>query len=155
LRDTDVHVGAQNLYPEPKGAFTGEISPLMLAGLVTYVILGHSERRQYFGEDDALVNMKVQSALANGFVPIVCVGETLVQNQRDEARAVVSRQVRGALAGVQDLSAIVIAYEPIWAIGTGQAATPEGANATIRVIRETVDDIAGAATAEALQIQYG
>jgi triosephosphate isomerase len=155
LRETDILVGAQNLYAEPKGAYTGEVSPLMLEGLVTYVILGHSERRQYFGEDDALVNRKVKAALANGLVPIVCVGETLAQNEQGETEAVVSRQVRGALEGVEHLSAIVVAYEPIWAIGTGRAATPEGANATIRVIRGAVAEVGGLAIADGIQIQYG
>src|SRR5207302_721844 len=96
LRGTEIGVGAQNMYPEPKGAYTGEISPVMLRGLATYVILGHSERRQYFSEDDALINRKVEAALANGLVPIVCVGETLDQNERGETESVVSRQVRGA-----------------------------------------------------------
>ena len=155
LRETDILVGAQNLYPEPKGAFTGEISPAMLEGLVSYVIVGHSERRQYFGEDDALVNRKVKAALAAGLVPIVCVGESLEQNERGETDQVVSRQVRGALDGVDHLSAVVIAYEPVWAIGTGRAATPDGANATIGLIRRTVADVAGAAIAEGMQIQYG
>ena len=155
LRESEVRVGAQNLYPELKGAFTGEISPTMLEALVSYVIVGHSERRQYFGEDDALVNRKVRAALETGLVPIVCVGETLAQNERGETEAVVSRQVRGALDGVDHLSAVVIAYEPIWAIGTGRAATPEGANATIGVIRRTVSEIGGAAIADGLQVQYG
>ena len=155
LRETDILVGAQNVYPEPKGAFTGEISPVMLEGLVSHVIVGHSERRQYFREDDALVNRKVKAALAAGLVPIVCVGESLEQNERGEAEQVVSRQVRGALDGVDHLSAVVIAYEPIWAIGTGRAATPDGANATIGVIRRAVAEVAGAAIAQGLQIQYG
>jgi triosephosphate isomerase len=155
LRESDILVGAQNLFPEPKGAFTGEISPVMLEGLATYVIVGHSERRQYFHEDDALVNRKVKAALAGGLAPIVCVGETLEQNERGETEQVVSRQVRGALDGVDHLSAVVIAYEPIWAIGTGRAATPEGANATIAVIRRTVGEIAGSAISEGLQVQYG
>jgi triosephosphate isomerase (TIM) len=155
LRETEILLGAQNLYPEPKGAYTGEISPAMLEGLVTYVILGHSERRQYFGEDDALVNRKVKAALASGLVPIVCVGETLAQNEAGETQATVSRQIGAALEGVQHLSAIVIAYEPIWAIGTGRAATPEGANATIGLIRQTVADIAGQQVAQGVQIQYG
>ena len=150
LRESDILVGAQNLFPEPKGAFTGEISPVMLEGLATYVIVGHSERRQYFHEDDALVNRKVKAALAGGLAPIVCVGETLEQNERGETEQVVSRQVRGALDGVDHLSAVVIAYEPIWAIGTGRAATPEGANATIAVIRRTVAEIAGSAISEGL-----
>jgi triosephosphate isomerase len=155
LRESDILVGAQNLFPEPKGAFTGEISPVMLEGLVTYVIVGHSERRQYFHEDDAFVNRKVKAALATGLAPIVCVGESLEQNERGETEQVVARQVRGALDGVDHLSAVIIAYEPIWAIGTGRAATPEGASATIAVIRRTVGDIAGAAIAEGLQVQYG
>jgi len=155
LRETDIHVGAQNLYPEPKGAFTGEVSPAMLEGLASYVILGHSERRQYFGEDDALVNRKVKAALASGLVPIVCVGETLAQNEARETEATVSRQVKGALDGVEHVSAIVLAYEPIWAIGTGRAATPDGANATIGLIRQTVAEIAGSPIAQGVQIQYG
>ena len=155
LAGTDIGVGAQNMHPEPKGAFTGEIAPGMLEGLATYVILGHSERRQYFCEDDAFVNRKVKAALANALVPIVCVGETLEQNERGETEAVVSGQVRGALDGVEHLSAVVIAYEPIWAIGTGRAATPEGANATIAVIRRTVAELGGSAIAEGLRIQYG
>ena len=155
LRDTGILVGAQNLFPEPKGAFTGEVSPVMLQGLASYVILGHSERRQYFGEDDALINRKVKAAVAAGLVPIVCVGESLEQNERGETEQVVSRQVRGALGGVDQVSGVVIAYEPIWAIGTGRAATPEGANATIAYIRRCVADIAGAAIAQGLQVQYG
>jgi triosephosphate isomerase len=155
LRGTDIGVGGQNLYPEPKGAFTGEIAPGMLDGLATYVILGHSERRQYFGETDTLVNRKVRAALEVALVPIVCVGETLQENERGETEAVVSRQVRGALEGVDHLSAVVLAYEPIWAIGTGRAATPEGANATIAVIRRAVEEIAGEAIAAGIRIQYG
>jgi triosephosphate isomerase (TIM) len=155
LKDTEILVGAQNLYPEPRGAFTGEISPLMLEGLATYVILGHSERRQYFGEDDDLINRKVKAALQNGLVPIICVGETLAQNEAGETESVVSRQTRAALDGVDHLSAVVVAYEPIWAIGTGRAATPDGANATIGMIRRTVRDIAGEQVADGLQVQYG
>lgn len=155
LRGTDVGLGAQNLHPEPKGAYTGEISPIMLEGLVSYVILGHSERRQYFGEDDAFVNRKVHAALGGGLVPIVCVGESLAQNEAGETETVVTRQVRGALDNVAHVSGVVIAYEPIWAIGTGKAATPEGANATIALIRRTVAEVAGQATADGVRIQYG
>jgi triosephosphate isomerase (TIM) len=155
LRGTDIAVGAQNMYAEPKGAFTGEVAAGMLEGLATYVILGHSERRQFFCEDDALVNRKVKAALATGLVPIVCVGESLEQNERGETEAFVSAQVRSALDGVDHVSAVVIAYEPIWAIGTGRAATPEGANATIAMIRRAVGEIAGEAVADGLQIQYG
>jgi len=155
VRGTDLGVGAQNLHPEPKGAFTGEIAPGMLEGLVSYAILGHSERRQYFGEDDAFVNKKVHAALGVGLVPIVCVGETLAQNEAGETESVVTRQVRGALQDVQHVSGVVVAYEPIWAIGTGKAATPEGANATIGLIRRTLAEVAGEATAQGVRIQYG
>ena len=155
LKETDVHVGAQNLYPEPKGAFTGEISPGMLEGLATYVILGHSERRQYFGEDDALVNRKLKAALGAGLVPIVCVGETLAQHEAGQTEDIVSSQVKRALDDVEHLSAVVIAYEPIWAIGSGRAATPDGANATIALIRQTVADLSNQQVAQGLRIQYG
>jgi triosephosphate isomerase len=155
LRGTEILVCAQNMYPEPKGAFTGEISPVMLEGLASYVILGHSERRQYFKEDDALINRKVKAALAYDLVPIVCVGETLDQKDRGETEAIVSRQVRGALEGVERLSPVVLAYEPVWAVGTGRPATPEGANATIGVMRRAVAEVAGQAAADAMQVQYG
>jgi triosephosphate isomerase len=155
LSGSDIGVGAQNLHPEPKGAFTGEIAPGMLDGLASYVILGHSERRQYFGEDDAFVNLKVKAALASGLVPILCVGESLAQNERGETEAFVAGQVRAALDGVEHLSAVVVAYEPIWAIGTGRAATPEGANATCAVIRRTVGQLGGEAVAAGLRVQYG
>jgi triosephosphate isomerase (TIM) len=155
LRGTDVVVGAQNVHPEPKGAFTGEISPLMLQGIARYVIVGHSERRQYFGEDDAFVNRKVGAALAAGLTPIVCVGESLEQNERGETSAVVTRQIRGALDGVDRAHELVIAYEPIWAIGTGRAATAEGANATVGVIRAALAEVAGNEVAANIRIQYG
>ena len=154
LRGTDVGVGAQNVHPEPKGAFTGEVAVGMLEGLVRYVIVGHSERRQYFAEDDAFVNRKVKAVLGAGLTPIVCVGETLVQNERGETESVVSRQVRAALEGVDDPTRLVIAYEPIWAIGTGRAATAEGANATIGIIRRVVGEVAGDAALRT-RIQYG
>jgi triosephosphate isomerase (TIM) len=155
LKGTDLGVGAQNVHPEPKGAFTGEIAAGMLQGLVRYVIIGHSERRQYFFEDDAFINRKVNVALGAGLVPVLCVGESLQQNEAGETADVVSRQTRAGLADVADLSRVVLAYEPIWAIGTGKAATPEGANATIAVIRRTVAEVAGDQAAQALRIQYG
>ena len=155
LRGSEVRVGAQNLHPEPKGAFTGEVAAGMLAELAQYVILGHSERRQYFHEDDAFVNRKVHAAVAAGLIPIVCVGESLEQNERGETDSYVSGQIRGSLAGVERVQDLVIAYEPIWAIGTGRAATPEGANATVAMIRQTVSDVSGAAAADAVRIQYG
>jgi len=157
VRGTDIGVGAQNMYAEAKGAYTGEIAGNMLEGLATYVILGHSERRQYFGEDDTLVNRKLKAALAAGLLPIVCVGESLAQNEAGETESFVSGQVRGALEGLcsAQLSNVIVAYEPIWAIGTGRAATPEGANATIAVIRRTVAEVGGPAIGDALRIQYG
>ena len=155
LRGTEIHVGAQNLHPEAKGAFTGEIAPGMLTGLVDWVIIGHSERRQYFCEDDAFVNRKVRAALEAGLQPIVCVGESLEQHERGETEQFVTGQVRAAFEGIADLGRVVVAYEPIWAIGTGRAATPEGANATIALIRATIGEIAGQSVAEALRIQYG
>jgi triosephosphate isomerase len=155
LRGLDIGVGAQNLHPEPKGAFTGEVAPGMLEGLASYVILGHSERRQYFAEDDAFVHRKVLAALAAGLTPIVCIGETLEQNEAGQTVDVVSRQVRSSLGALPDWSKVVIAYEPIWAIGTGRAATAAGANATIGAIRGAVGGLAGADVAAAVRIQYG
>jgi triosephosphate isomerase len=155
LAGSSVKVGAQNLYFEEKGAYTGEISPLMLAGLCEYVILGHSERRQYFGETDEVVNRKVKAALKAGLKPIVCVGETLTENEAGKTEEVVTRQIRGALAGIDFTHDIVAAYEPIWAIGTGRAATGHQANATIGLIRRTLSALYGDAEARAVRIQYG
>ena len=120
-----IKLGAQNMHHQPSGAFTGEIAPTMLQGLCQYVILGHSERRQLFGEDDELINRKVQAAFQHGLRPILCVGETLDQREAGEAGAVVSQQLRAGLAGILDITGLVVAYEPVWAIGTGRAATPE------------------------------
>ena len=122
-----VTVGAQNMYFQDSGAYTGEISPAMLADVCQYVILGHSERRQLFGENDQLVNLKVKAALNHGLKPILCVGETLEQRESGSAAEVISSQVRAGLADISesDISGLVVAYEPVWAIGTGQAATPE------------------------------
>lgn len=158
LESTGVKLGAQNVFWEAWGAYTGEISPPMLQGLCDYVIIGHSERRQYFGETDESVNRKVKAALAHGLKPIICVGENLEQNRAGETEALVSSQIRGALAGltadvVRDL---VIAYEPIWAIGTGVPASGEGANAIIaQAIRATIAKLYDEATAQAIRIQYG
>ena len=154
LHGTALRLGAQNMYFEPKGAFTGEISPLMLAGLVDYVILGHSERRHIFGETDELVNRKVRAALAHGLRPILCVGETLAENEAGRTEEVVARQLRLGLAEVPSLDAVVLAYEPVWAIGTGRPATPEGANATMGTLRRLAREAYGAA-ADGLRILYG
>jgi triosephosphate isomerase len=151
-------LGAQNLYYEPKGAFTGEISPLMLAELVTYVIIGHSERRQHFGETDDSVNRKIKSALAHGLKPIMCVGENLAENEAGKTLEVVGRQVRGGLAGLtpEQMQNIVIAYEPVWAIGTGKAATGSGANAVVaQAIRGPLAEMFGREIAQATRVQYG
>lgn len=158
LEGTGIGVGAQNMHWEAKGAFTGEISPPMVAELCQYVIIGHSERRQYFGETDETVNRKVKAALEHGLTPIVCIGESLEENQAGKTGEVVSRQVRQGLAGLTPEQArrLVLAYEPIWAIGTGLAATPEDANAIHRdVVRAALAEMFGPQVADAVRIQYG
>jgi triosephosphate isomerase len=161
IAGTPLMLGAQNCYVEPKGAFTGEISPVMLSDLgCRYVILGHSERRQHFGESDELVARKVRAALDHNLTPILCVGENLQQNEAGETQTFVGGQVRAAVDGAQlreghELAKLVIAYEPIWAIGTGRAASAEDANRTIGFIRRTIDEIAGQRAAAAVRIQYG
>jgi triosephosphate isomerase len=151
-------LGAQNMHWEPKGAYTGEVSPTMLAELVTYVILGHSERRQYLGETDETVNKKVKAALAAGLRPIVCVGEVLAEFEAGKTNEVVSRQVRGGLAGLtaEQMATVVIAYEPVWAIGTGKAATGPGANAVVaQAIRGPLAEMFGYEVAQATRVQSG
>jgi triosephosphate isomerase len=151
-------VGAQNMYWEEQGAFTGEVSPLMLQGLCQYVILGHSERRQFFGETDAGVNQKTKAALAHNLRPIICCGENLAQNEAGETAAFVGSQIRAALEGLTAGQAgrLVIAYEPIWAIGTGKAAEPAAVNSIIGLnIRGVVAEMFGEETAQAVRIQYG
>lgn len=158
LRGTSVRVGAQNMHWEEKGAFTGEISPLMLQGLCDYVILGHSERRKYFGETDEMVNLKAKSALAHGLTPIICVGENLEQKKKGLTSQVVRSQIAADLDGLtaDQVSGIVIAYEPIWAIGTGKAATPEYAEKVIREdIRGTIAGLFGESAARSVRVQYG
>jgi triosephosphate isomerase (TIM) len=158
IADTDIGLGAQNMYFEEKGAFTGEVAPGMLEGLCQYVIIGHSERRQYFGETDEGVNRKIRAALAHRLTPIVCVGETLALRQAGQTDGWVKGQVTAALQGLtsDQVRALVIAYEPIWAIGTGIAATAEDAQQVIgEVIRPTIAAIVGADVAENIRIQYG
>lgn len=154
---TTLFLGAQNMFWEVKGAYTGEISPLMLRGMCDYVILGHSERRQYFHETDEDVRRKVNAAFAHNLIPIVCVGEDLAQNEIEQTLDVVSRQVTAALADLsaEQVKQCVIAYEPIWAIGTGRPATGEGANQVIGNIRKTVRDLFGEDAAQEIRIQYG
>jgi triosephosphate isomerase len=158
LTGTDIALGAQNMHWEVTGAFTGEISPSMVAELCKYVIIGHSERRAYFGEKDSTVNLKVQSALSFGIVPIICVGETLQENEAGLTQEVILHQIREGLAKIDipDGNAFVIAYEPIWAIGTGRAATARGANEVIAgIIRSSIADLFGGEVADAVRILYG
>ncbi|MBE6065763.1 triose-phosphate isomerase [Clostridium cochlearium] len=155
---TNIKVGAQNMYFEEKGAFTGEISPIMLEKLnIDYVIIGHSERRQYFGETDETVNKKIKAAFEHNLIPILCVGETLDEKENDVTEEVVSKQVKLALSGLREdeIEKLVIAYEPIWAIGTGKTATSEEANEVISFIRNTVKNLYGEKAAESIRIQYG
>ena len=155
LKGSTVKLGAQNLHFEEKGAYTGEVSPLMLAGLCEFVIIGHSERRQYFGETDEVVNKKLRAALKVGLKPILCVGERLEQNEAGKTKEVVTGQVKAGLAGLDYSADMVIAYEPIWAIGTGRAATGAQANETIGLIRRQFAELYGKENAGKLRILYG
>jgi triosephosphate isomerase (TIM) len=157
-KGTGLMVGAQNVFWEESGAFTGEVAPGMVAEICDYVIVGHSERRKYFGETDETVNLRLKAALAAGLKVIVCVGETLEENQSGQTEAVVSRQIRGGLADItaEQAADITIAYEPVWAIGTGLAATPEDANNVHKnVVRPLLKAQFGESVAEAMRIQYG
>ncbi|MDP1547795.1 MAG: triose-phosphate isomerase [Anaerolineales bacterium] len=158
LAGSKIGLGAQNLYWEEKGAFTGEVAPAMVKELCEYVILGHSERRAYFGETDETVNKKLLAAQKFGLTPIVCVGETLAQYEANQTRDVVSSQTRLGLTGVAaDFApSIVVAYEPVWAIGTGKASTGEAANAVIKdFIRSVIAEMYGEETAQAVRVLYG
>ncbi len=158
LAGSRVGVGAQNMNAEEQGAYTGELSPNMLTPFCQYVILGHSERRAYYCETDEGVNKKAKAALAHGLTPIICVGESLEQNDAGETQSFVSGQVRAALDGIsaEDVARCVIAYEPIWAIGTGKAASAEEAGRIIgEAVRGTIADLYGKETAGAVRIQYG
>ncbi len=159
IKGSNIKLGAENVHWAEKGAFTGEISAKMLVELgVEYVIIGHSERRQYFGETDQTVNMRVKAALAAGLKPIICVGESLEEREAGKTEEVVTRQTKAAFDGIgkENLENTVIAYEPIWAIGTGKTATAEEANATIKVIRDTIAELYCAKCAEEkVRIQYG
>lgn len=157
LRGTDIGVGAQNVHWEEQGAYTSQISPTMLRGLAQYVIIGHSECRAYLSETDETINKKVKSALAHGLKPIIAVGESLEQNEAGETEAFVSGQVHAALKGIDaaDMGNVVMAYEPIWAIGTGKNASGEIANNIISRIRAALADLYNATVAESVRIQYG
>jgi triosephosphate isomerase len=158
LEGTAIRVGAQNMHWEASGAYTGEIAPPMLAEFCKYVILGHSERRAYFGETDTNVNRKVKAAIEYGLSPIMCVGETLAENEAGITSEVVIRQVKEGLNGIEakSIESVVIAYEPVWAIGTGRAATAAGANAVIAdIIRALLVQIYGDELAQMVRILYG
>ena len=158
LEGTSISVGAQNMYWEESGAYTGEVSPSMLAEFCKFVIIGHSERRAYFGETDLSVNRKVKAALTYGLVPILCVGETLVEYEMGVTREIVTRQLGEGLEGIDSTSmpSIVIAYEPVWAIGTGRAATAEDANYVIGdIIRRLLGQMYDELLAQEVRILYG
>jgi triosephosphate isomerase len=158
LEGSGIGLGAQNLHWEEKGAFTGEVAPNMVKEFCAYVIIGHSERRTYFGETDETVNRKLRAALKVDLIPIVCVGETLEQYESGQTAEVVRRQIKSGFADVDSASAsrIVVAYEPVWAIGTGKASSAENANTVHgKVIRPALTELFGANNAEAMRILYG
>lgn len=158
LAGTNIHLGAQNMHWEKKGAFTGEITAEMLNDVCCeYVLVGHSERRQYFAETDATVNKKVKAALAAKLIPIMCVGESLAEREAGTTETLVGQQVRLGLEGLtaEQVATVVIAYEPIWAIGTGRTATSDQANDVCAFVRRTVAEIFGQGTADKTRIQYG
>lgn len=156
IKDTKIKLGAENVAWADKGAFTGEISAEMLKELgVEYVIIGHSERRQYFGETDETVNKRTKQALANGLKPIVCVGETLTEREKNRTKRVLKKQITEGLCGIEDFTDVVVAYEPVWAIGTGKTATKEDANETIGYIRRIIGNTFGKEVSKELRIQYG
>ena len=158
LASTEIGLGAQNLHWEESGAFTGEVSPQMIKEYCQYVIIGHSERRAYFGETDQSVNLKVKASLAIGLTPIVCIGETLEENESGRTEAVVSRQVKLGFEGIskEEAEKTIVAYEPIWAIGTGRAASAEIANDIIAsAVRKNLASLFGYEQAEKIRILYG
>ncbi|MDR7866493.1 MAG: triose-phosphate isomerase [Sporomusaceae bacterium] len=158
LAGTAIRLGAQDMHWEKQGAFTGEVSaPMLRDAGCDYVIIGHSERRQYFAETDETVNKKLHAAIAGGLGPIVCVGETLAEREAGDTEQVVDRQVRQGLAGLTaaQAAALVVAYEPVWAIGTGRTASADDANAVCAFIRRLATELFGQAAADAMRIQYG
>ncbi len=158
LRDTGIALAAQDVFYEPQGAYTGEISPPMLRELgCRYVIVGHSERRQLFREDDALVRRKLEAVFEHGLVPILCVGETLEERRAGRTEAVLERQLRAAVEGLSAewVGELVVAYEPVWAIGTGETASPQDAEAGAKFLRSWIRELFGAGTAERVRVQYG
>ena len=156
LQSSSIELGAQNMHYQEKGAFTGEISPMMLSGLCRYVILGHSERRQHFAETDRLINLKVKAAFESSLLPILCVGEVYQQRQNGTAAQVVENQIKSGLDSLHNVSGLVVAYEPVWAIGTGEAATPEIATEMMGgVILRALTELFGTQTAGEVPLLYG
>jgi triosephosphate isomerase (TIM) len=158
LEGSPIALGAQNMYPEDEGAFTAEVSPKMLKSVgCKYVILGHSERRQYFKETDEFINKKVKKALASGLIPIVCVGETLAEREKNITDQIVTTQVKGCLKDIptSDIEKLIIAYEPVWAIGTGKVATPQQAQDVHKIIRTLLGQLYSDSISEKVVIQYG
>jgi triosephosphate isomerase len=158
LQGSQIGLGAQNMHWEEKGAFTGEVSPLMVAEFCKYVIIGHSERRTYFGETDATVNKKIAAARTRGLIPILCVGETLAEYEAGQTASVVARQMREGLKGLDAdfATKLVVAYEPVWAIGTGRASSGENANAVVQeVIRKALTELFTWEVAQAIRVLYG
>jgi len=155
IKGSSIKLGAQNLYFEAKGAYTGEISPLMLADLCELVIIGHSERRQYFNETGEIVNKKIRAALRAKLKPILCIGESPEENEAGRTEAVIAGQLRSSLAGIDFVDDLIIAYEPIWAIGTGKAATGRQANKTIGFIRQNIAQLYNEDIARKMRILYG
>jgi len=155
VRGSTVKLGAQNMYYEEKGAYTGEISPLMLEGLCDYVILGHSERRQYFGETNEVINKKLKAAVNHALKPILCIGETSEENEAEQTREVLGKQLIDCSDRLYFMSGMVIAYEPLWAIGTGKNASGDEANRTIGFIRQFVARLHGSGIANTVRILYG
>ena len=156
IKGSNVRLGAQNVHFKESGAFTGEISADMLKELgVEYVIIGHSERRQYFGETDETVNKRTLRALETGLTPIVCVGESLEERESGKTEELLDKQIKIGFAGIEDITKVVVAYEPIWAIGTGKTATSEQANETIGYIRKVLGELFGKEAAANVRIQYG
>jgi len=155
IKGSSIKLGAQNICFEEKGAYTGEISPLMLADLCEFVIIGHSERRHYFNETGQIVNKKIQAALKVKLTPILCVGERPEENEAGRTEEIITGQLRSSLAGIDYLNGSIVAYEPIWAIGTGKAATGEQANETIGLIRRNIAKLCGEKVAQDMRILYG
>lgn len=156
IEGSPVSIGAQNMHHEEKGAYTGEVSANMLSGICRYVILGHSERRLYFGESNELINLKLKAAISSGISPILCVGETQEQRDRGDAETAIEAQVNAGLANINDISQLVMAYEPVWAIGSGEAATPDVARAAIAgTIRESLSRTYGETAAADVPMLYG